>query len=82
MSVEEVEKEIRSVFKGPMEGRPDFKFSYLQPTGVGTKTLSIPPVSDTFSWTPQQVAKLGGNKQAIYILAQEDLAVSVDPDVS
>jgi len=65
-----------------MKDRQDFKFSYLQPTGVGIKTLSIPPVPNTFSWTAQQVAKLGEYKQAIYILAQEDLMVTLDLDVS
>ena len=81
MSVEEVQKEIRSVFKGPMKNKPNFKFLFLQPTGVGTKTLSIPPVSNIFSWIPQQVAK-SGNKQAIYILAQEELAVKLDSEVN
>ena len=73
MSEDEVEQEVRSVFRGPMGGRSDFPFQFLQPTGVGTKTLTVPSVSSSFCWTAQQVAKLGGYKQAIYILAGDHL---------
>ena len=78
MSVEEVENEIRLVFKQPMGGRNDFPFDFLQATGTGTKTLTIPSVSPSFSWTAQQVAKLGGNKQAIYIIAKKPLILPLD----
>ena len=82
MTVEEVEKEICSVFNSPMGGKLDFKFTFLQAAGTGTKVLAIPAVSNTFTWTAQQVAKLGNYKQPIYILAQEPLAVSLNSDVS
>ena len=49
---------------------------------MGAKVLTIPAVSNTFTWTAQQVAKIGNYKQPIYILAQEPLAVSLDSDVS
>ena len=65
-----------------MGGRSDFHFQFLQSTGVGTKTLTIPSVSDSFSWTAQQVAKLGNNKQAIYILALDELSCSLVSEVS
>ena len=81
MSVEDVENEVRSVFHGPMDGREDFHFNFLQPTGVGTKTLTVPSVSSSFCWTAQQVAKLGTNKQAIYIMAVDVLACSLDAEV-
>jgi hypothetical protein len=50
MSLEEVAAEVRSVFKEPMDSRNDFPFSYLQPTGSGSRTLSIPSVSSS-CWT-------------------------------
>ncbi len=75
MTVEEVEKEVRSVFSQPMGGRSDFPFSFLQPTGLGSRTLTA---SSSFSWTAQQVAKLAGYKQVIYILAHDELTL---PDI-
>ena len=78
MTEEEVEEEVRSVFRGPMDGRSDFPFSFLQPTGAGTKTLMLPSISSSFRWTAQQVAKLGGYKQAIYIIAKDNLALKKD----
>ena len=78
MSVEEVALEVRSVFKEPMGGRNDFPFTYLQPTGSGSRTLSIPSVSSSFCWTAKQVAWLGNNTGIIYILANEDLNLDDD----
>ena len=82
MTVQEVEEEVRSVFSLPMGGRRDFPFAFLQPTGVGSRTLTVPCVSSSFSWTAQQVAKLGTYKQAIYILAQDELIFPDVPEVS
>jgi len=73
MSEEEVKAEIRSVFCKPMQGKNDFIFLYLQPTGAGSRSLSVPSVSVSFSWSAQQVVKLAVNKQTIYILAEDDL---------
>ena len=75
MDEHEVEEEVRSVFRGPMGFRDDFPFEFLQPTGVGTKTLTIPAKSSSFFWTAQQVSKLGGYKQSIYILAKDSLTL-------
>lgn len=82
MSVEEVASEVRSVFKEPMNSRSDFPFSYLQPTGSGTRTLSIPSCSSSFSWTAKQVARLGNNTGTIYILAEDDLTLDDEDEVS
>ena len=76
-SDKEVEDEVRSVFCEQMGGRKDFPFAFLQPAGVGTRILSIPLVSSSFRWTASQVAKLGGHKQAIYIMAMESLKSEV-----
>lgn len=74
---------MRSVFSQPMGGKSDgFPFAFLQPTGVGSKTLTVPCVSSSFSWTAQQVAKLGTCKQAIYILAQDELVFPDVPEVN
>ena len=82
MSDEEVQQEIRSVFSVPMGGRADFPFVFLQPVGAGTKTLIVPAVSSSFCWTAQQVARLGSYKQAIYILAKDELKIPQNSDVS
>ena len=81
MSVEQVAGEVRSVFKVPMDHRGDFPFHYLQPTGSGSRTLSLPSVSSSFSWTAKQVARLGSSSGTIYILAEDDLTLD-DEEVS
>ena len=68
MTEEEVAEEIRSVFKEPMGNDPHFPFTYLQPTGGGSKLLTIPSQSSTFKWTPQQVARLSGQAGTIISL--------------
>ena len=80
MSVSEVEDEIRSVFDGPMGGRHDFLFQFLQSTGVGSQTLAIPSVSSSFDWSAQQVAKLGNSKQPIYIIAVDELVSNMESE--
>ena len=67
------ETEVRSVFVKAMGGKHDFPFLFLQPTGSGSRSLSMPAISTSFQWTSQQVAKLGANKQTIYILATDEL---------
>lgn len=76
MSITEVEDEIRSVFREPMKDNPLFPFIFLQPTG-GARSLTVPVVSSSFTWTAQQVAKLGNNKGTIYNMAQDDLNIAV-----
>ena len=79
MSVEDVGKEIRSVFGCVMGNDISFPFLYLQATGGGSRSLSVPSVSASFQWTAQQVAKLGNQRNTIYILAEGELNL---PDVS
>jgi hypothetical protein len=55
MTPNEVEGEIRSVFQGVMKST-SFQYTYLQPTGCGSRSLTIPAVSSQFVWTAQQVA--------------------------
>ena len=52
MDEEDVAREIRSIFKGPMMDKLDFQFQYLQATGSGTKSLTAPAQSESFKWTP------------------------------
>ena len=75
MTDEEVATEICSIFKGPMGGSLTFPFQYLQPTGGGSKSLTVPSQSAAFKWTPQQVARLAGQSGTIYILAQSELCL-------
>ena len=78
MSVEEVECEIRSVFKTPMGNDTAFPFKYLQASGGGSRCLAVPSVSSSFRWTAQQVAKIGNQRNTIYIMAERELAVCDD----
>ena len=73
MTEEMVQSEIRSVFSQAMGGNTQFPFLYLQPTGGGCKSLMMPAVSSCFQWSPQQVARLAGQRGAVYILAESDL---------
>ena len=79
MTDEDVEREIRSIFKGPMQNDHNFPFLYLQATGGGAKSLTVPSQSSSFKWTPQQVACLSSQSGTIYIVAQADL-YHVDTD--
>ena len=79
MTDEDVEREIRSIFKGPMQNDDNFPFLYLQSTGGGAKSLTVPSQSASFKWTPHQVARLSSQSGTIYILAQADL-YHVDTD--
>ena len=76
MTENDVKVEIWSVLKVHMQNDPDFPFLYLQGTGEGSKSLTVPSQSSSFKWTPQQVARLSGQSGTIYILAQADLYTS------
>ena len=76
MTKGEVMNEVRSVFRKAMQSRLDFPFVFLQPTGIGARTLTVPSISNSFCWTAQEVAKLGGHKSPIYILAKDKLTLS------
>ena len=74
MSEEEIFQEIRAVFRKPMKQNHKFRFNVLQPAGGGSKTLMIPSLSESFTWTASAVA--GKNaKMPIYILALQDFEV-------
>ena len=45
----DVECEIWSIFQGKMQNDPNFSFLYLQVTGVGAKSLTIPSQSSSFN---------------------------------
>jgi len=68
MTDEDVATEIRSVFSGPMNKNPNFPFLYLQPTGCGSKSLTIPSVSPSFRRNGHQVTRLCSHSGTIYIL--------------
>ena len=73
MDEEDMAKEITSIFKGPMKGNDNFHFQYLQSTGGGTKSLTVPVQSASFKWTPLQVSRLSGQSGTVFILAQDEL---------
>ena len=53
MTDKDVEAEIRSVFRKPMQNNQQFPFVYLQATGGGSNSLMVPSQSSSFKWTPQ-----------------------------
>ena len=73
MTDKDVEAEIRSIFRKPMQNNPEFSFAYLQGTGDGSNSLMVPSQSSSFKWMLQQVARLSGQAGIIYILAQDEL---------
>ena len=74
MTEKELRREIRSVFRKPMNFNKHFVFDILQPAGGNSKALAIPSVSPSYKWTASAVA--GKNaKMPIYIMAQDDLTV-------
>ncbi len=80
MNKDDVQQEIRSVFRGPMRNNRDFPFTFLQRAGEGSNTLIIPSVSPSYEWTAEQVARLGGQNKTIYILARGDVPSPMDQD--
>ena len=76
MDPDEVKSEICQVFMIPMALSKDdivnkrfFEFSYLQKTGMGSRSLCTPAVSSNFEWNGRQVAGLARSGGFIYILA-------------
>lgn len=65
---DELFDEVRSVFMG---GDTSFPFTFLVPTGGGSKSLTKPALSTTFKWSPKEVA--GRADSTIYILAEKEL---------
>ena len=74
MTEDDIMKEIRSVFKTAMWNDPQFEFVILQPSGGGSKSLTILARSSSYKWTAAAVA--GPTKSPIYILALASLKVS------
>ena len=70
-----VQAEVRSVFKQAMNGNPYFPFTFLQSTGGGCKTLTVPCVSSSYEWTAQQISRLASGHSSIYIMALEELTL-------
>ena len=73
MTEEEIMDEIRSVFKLPF-GDKDFSFDILQRSGGKSKSLVVPSLSSSYSWTASAVA--GSSKSPVYILARSSIDVS------
>ena len=73
MSEELLKAEIRSAFTEAMGNDPSFPFTFLQMSGCGGKTLTVPSLSSSFQWNAQEVSKLG--KTCVYILAEKRLNV-------
>ena len=73
MTLDMSAREVRSIFKGPINDHTNFHFQYLQATGCGTKSLTVPSQSTSVKWTPFQVSCLSARSGTIYILAQDEL---------
>ena len=61
------------MFSHVMSHDINFPFDFLQAAGEGSKLLIIPAQSTNFRWTGQQVARLAGQKETIYIIAKADM---------
>ena len=62
MSSEDVRREVCEVFSEPIgltsediKNNRLFKFTYLQQTGAGTRSLCLPSVKDSFNWNGRAV---------------------------
>ena len=75
MSEKQIMSEIRSVFEKPFGYDNKFHFDILQTGGNAMKSLVVPSLSSSYTWTASTVA--GNAKSKIYILAQDDLKVYV-----
>ena len=75
MTEEEVLNEVKSTFKDAMGHDRNFPFRFLQTGGGGggTKSLTVPAMSASFTWTAKEVAKLAG-QGCLYVEAQAELA--------
>ena len=67
---EEVKEEIRSTFNNAT-GDKSLLFKFLQITGTGRKSLMIPMVSNSYKWTPKEVA--GRADKPVYIIMEQVL---------
>ena len=63
---------LRSVFSKAMKDSATFRFTILHPIGGGSKSLTVPSISSSFSWTAKEICKAAG-RGAIYIWVQDDL---------
>jgi hypothetical protein len=81
MTEEVIFDEIRSVFRGPMNGNTEFSFEVLQPMGGTSKCLTIPSLSDSFKWTASAIVPKNA-KNPLYILAKEPLVQIYSDDDS
>ena len=70
MSEKEITDEIKSVFKCTLKDL-EFSFGVLQHGGGKFKSLVVPYLSSSFSWTANDVA--GSSKSPIYILKHKTL---------
>ena len=56
MEEPDIFNEIRSVFRGPMDGDELFQFRILQSSGGDSRRLMIPVLSSSYKWTSHAVA--------------------------
>ena len=74
MTQQDIFDDIRDIFQKPMKNKKDFDFTVLQPTGGGSKTLTIPCHSRSFEWSATSIVSKN-TKTPIYLLANEDIEV-------
>ena len=74
MSEDKIYKAIRSIFSGPMDNDPLFRFEILQSSGGRSKSLNVPVRSASYKSSAGAIC--GKNaKVPIYILAEDKLKV-------
>ena len=77
-----MQEEITRVFAMPFGLTTDdilagerVKFSYLQRTGGGARSLCVPSVTSEFKWSGRQVSTLAKSGSVIYILSEQEIPV-------
>ena len=80
MTEDELMSEIRSVFYGQMDKEKFFQFSILQPSGGGSKTLSVPSVLSSFKWSASSIAGKNTRGSSIYLSSRRPDGKSYMPN--
>ena len=72
MSQDQILTEIRSVFSAEMNENQNFPISFLQRSGQGSNSLTVPSISNSYQWSAKEVVRMAG-QGCIYIKAEARL---------
>ncbi len=81
MSQEEILSEIRSVFSEAMNNNTNFPITFLQRSGTGSNSLTVPSLSSSYQWSAKEVVRMAG-QGCIYVKAEASLKCEIDPETN